>query len=177
MPATIDETVGGASANSYVTLVEAEAFFDAQPLTTAWDAAADDDAKNRALIAAAARIDQEEFLGEPVNPLTGTSSGTTQAMKWPRTDVLDAVGNEYLSTVIPEKVKRAQFKLAYILLDDAEFAQDTGLEGFSRAKVGPLEVEPRHSRSAGDLPDDVLRELRGLLATGSALNFAIQRGG
>lgn len=114
MAATIDETVGGENANSYVTLAEADAFFEEQALSTAWDAAADDD-KNRALISATRRLDQEDFRGVPVNSLTGKASSDTQALQWPRS------GAGFLKTVIPEPIKRATMKLAYSFVDDTAF--------------------------------------------------------
>lgn len=168
MAATIDATVGGSTANSYVTLAEADAFFEEQPLSTAWDDATDDQ-KNRALIAATRRLDQEVYVGSPASPLTGTSGGTTQALQWPRS------GAGYLTTVIPAPIKHATMKLAYSLIDDAELLQDSGLEGFDRAKVGPIEVEVRHAQESGALPADVQREIEDLLGTGR-LQFRMVRG-
>lgn len=168
MAATIDATIAGANANSYVTLAEATSFFEEAALSTAWDAASTDE-KNRALISATRRLDQQDFRGAPVNPLTGTAESGTQALQWPRS------GTGYLTTVIPEPIKRATLKLAYSLLADPSFLQESGLENFDRAKVGPLEVDIRHSQSAGDLPDDVARELEDLVLT-SMLQFPMVRG-
>lgn len=176
MAVTLDATVGGAAANTYVALAPADEYFEGVPLSTAWDGATDDQ-KNRALVAATARIDQEEFPGEPVNPITGTSSGTTQALQFPRRGVLDRNGNEYDATVIPGPITRGTLKLAYIFLDDPSFLAATGLEGFERMKVGPIEMVPRHYRAAGDLPSDVARELVGVVGGGLAhVNFRVYRG-
>ena len=65
MAITIDATVGGASANSYLTLSDANDIIDGlvqDDDVTAW-ASATDDQKNRALYTAAQRIDRERFLG------------------------------------------------------------------------------------------------------------------
>jgi hypothetical protein len=51
MPATIDATVGGAAANSYLTIAAADAIVETVPGTTAW-ATATTDQKTRALITA-----------------------------------------------------------------------------------------------------------------------------
>ena len=65
MAISIDATAGGASANSYLTLSDANDIIDGlvqDDDVTAW-ASATDDQKNRALYTAAQRIDRERFLG------------------------------------------------------------------------------------------------------------------
>ena len=51
MAATINATLKSATANSYVTLAEADAYFETVPSSTNWDDKTDDQ-KNRALISA-----------------------------------------------------------------------------------------------------------------------------
>ena len=78
MAISIVATVGSATANSYVTLTEAQAFIDGLTESddvTAWGSSTDDQ-KNRALFTAAQRIDREKFLGARV--------ADTQALEWPR---------------------------------------------------------------------------------------------
>ena len=64
MAISIVATVGDASANSYVTLTQAQAFIDG--LTESEDVVAwgnsTDDQKNRALFSSTQRIDREKFL-------------------------------------------------------------------------------------------------------------------
>ena len=65
MAVTIDATAGGANANSYITLAEADAYVEAMVLSTdaaQWDSG-NTDSRNRALTAAAQRLDRERFLG------------------------------------------------------------------------------------------------------------------
>ncbi len=57
MAATIDATLQGASANSYVTLAEANAYFETTPDDSTWTDKTDDQ-KNRALISANRFIDE-----------------------------------------------------------------------------------------------------------------------
>jgi hypothetical protein len=166
MPVAVDATVGGASANSYVTLAEASTYFEGRLNVTGWTGAASDDIRNRALVQAAKRIDQEEFRGAPINGMTGTVS-PGQAMKWPRAGAVDPEGWGYLQTIIPTCIKEAQMEVALDLLNKGAtdpFA-DTGLEGFESVKVGPLEVVPKHSRKAGDLPEHVRRMLAHVITT------------
>ena len=69
MAVSIDATAGGASANSYMTLAQADAYVDAMVLGTdaaKWSSATDDQ-KNRALATATQRLDRERFLGAKAN--------------------------------------------------------------------------------------------------------------
>lgn len=163
----IDATVGGASANSYATIAEADAYFATRTPSTSWDAATEPE-KDAALQSAARRVDQERFVGHTVKPINGTSSEPTQALAFPRYSLVSREGWVYLHTVIPEGVKRAQFEIAYALLDGSLTLADLGLEGFDRAKIGPLEVDIRHQRKAGTLPQAARRELDEFLRTTGA---------
>ena len=81
MAITIDATVGGASANSYITLADANSIVEgliADDDVAAWDGSNTDN-KNRALYTAAIRVDRERFLGARVT--------NTQALQWPRQGV------------------------------------------------------------------------------------------
>ena len=81
MAITLDATVGGASANTYITLDDANAIIEGFVLSddnAAWDNSTTDN-KNRALFTAAQRIDREKFLGARV--------ADTQALEWPRSGV------------------------------------------------------------------------------------------
>ena len=65
MAITITATAGSASANSYLTLSDANAIIEGLVLdddVAAWDNSSTDN-KNRALYTATVRIDRERFLG------------------------------------------------------------------------------------------------------------------
>lgn len=166
MAIVIVETVGGSASNSYVTLDEAEAYFEGRLNTAAWDALTTDDAKNIALVSACRRIDQEEF--------DGARSSHNQALAWPRHGA-SADGIMVDSAEIPQRVKNGQCELALFMLG-SDMLADTGLEGFDRVKVGPLEVTPRHGRRAGSLPENVRRELAPFLVTPSPNSIRFIRG-
>lgn len=160
MPASIDATVGGASANSYVTVAEADAYFEARLNVAAWDDATADQ-QIRALIQATRRIDAEDFRGEKAN--------TAQALEWPRYNVLDRDGYFYDEGVIPPVVKHAQCEMALALLaSDSDAFADSGLEGFREAEIGPLRVVVAQGRPATKLPDIVSRLLRPVTEAGGA---------
>lgn len=162
----IDATVGGASANSYVTMAEAHDYFDQRIPSTAWFETESTPDREAALVTGRIRLDQERFRGVPKLPLSGTLVSQTQALKWPRQGVVDDEGWTYRDDVIPGRIKRAQMELAYAVLSGDLALAQTGLERFSRARVGPLEVDIRHQQRAGTLPEAVRRELRGLTIGG-----------
>lgn len=181
MAASIDATVGGASANSYVAVADATSYFDGRLNVSEWDEASSDE-QIRALIQAAYRLEQEQFKGVRVNE--------TQALQWPRYgvekpdiaySVLDGPifteSTWYGTDEIPERIKRAQMELALYLLKQGtdDPMQPTGLEGYRTTKVGSIEVEKDPGFRAGDLPEHVRRFLRPLLER-SRGTFAIRRG-
>ena len=160
-------TPGGASDNSYVTLAEAEAYFDDRINSTAngnWEntaagVARSDAEKSAALVTATRRLDEESFVG------IKTSSG--QALKWPRTDVQDEDGNTYDSATIPRIVKEAVYLTALELLR-ADFLQEDYMGNFSYFSAGTVQIKQFTQSSAGKLPAEARRLLRNvLLSAGS----------
>jgi len=73
--ATVDATVGGAAANSYVTVAVADAYLDARLNASAWTGASAAD-QARAVIEATRTLDTFHWKGTRVNG--------TQALSWPR---------------------------------------------------------------------------------------------
>lgn len=168
MAATIDATVGGASANSYVTLAEFNAWLDTRSGTdaTTLDAKADD-TKNKLLITATERIDQDDYLG--------LKSDADQALKFPRDGLYDEDGNSVSSITIPARVKRSQYKLA-LALDSTDLTQQTGLENFEEVTVGPITVKTRSTATTSNvMPDEVRDELK-LWRRSSRSQVTVERG-
>ena len=133
MAATIDATLEGASANSYVTLAEADAYFETTPDDSNW-ANKTDDQKNRSLISATRFIDDFEFYGKRCT--------TTQALKWPRKDH-EVDGVELACTLIPDEVKVGTFELARALANNTTaLTGSKGTDGtYQEVKLGDLEVK------------------------------------
>lgn len=158
--ATIDATVAGASANSYITEAEGDTFADERLQTSNWDDATSAD-KISALIMATRRLDDEKYQG-----LKDTDG---QALKWPRINATNDDGEEFATDAIPDIVKEAQFELALHYLNENASSTDplapTGLEQFDEATVGPMSVKIRRGFSAVELPDSVRRKLRPVLRT------------
>lgn len=146
---TLVTTVSGASANSYVTLAQADAYFDERLNADDWTDQGDNDQK-KALVMAARRLDQVNWKGYKA------TSG--QALAWPRSDLEDKDGYTVASDTIPQQIQDAQCELALAILASDDFLADTGLEGFESVKVGPISVDPRITRTGAELPANVVRE-------------------
>ena len=185
MAISIVATVGSASANSYVTLTEAQAFIDGQVESddvVAWGNSTDDQ-KNRALFTSTQRIDREKFLGARV--------ADTQALEWPRSGVRKPdtytnlyglsfpnrlVADYYLDTEIPDRVKHAQIVLAVYLNNNKDGIGLSGLEDFASVNIGNINITPRFYGAVGidRIPPIVDHYLMGIRIGGRA-NLSIKR--
>jgi hypothetical protein len=187
MAITIDATVGGANANSYLTLAAAQALIDGfveDDDVVAW-ASATTDQKNRALASATQRLDRERFLG--------ARATDTQALQWPRTGVRkpDTYINTYTvgfpfrittdyftDTEIPSQIEYAQCVLAVYLNNNKDGLGLSGVEDYKRVQIGSLSVETAGASGmatgADRVPPIFERYLTGLRISGPG-NFAIRR--
>ena len=95
MAATIIATLKSATANSYVTLAEADTYFETAPESSTWDNKTDDQ-KNRSLIAACRWIDSLVYEGDRCDD--------GQALKWPR-DNYTVDGVDLECGTIPNGIK------------------------------------------------------------------------
>lgn len=162
-------TVGGASSNSFATLAEAQSFHELNFGSDAWFGTTEDSVTSqvRALVKAARRLNQENWLGSRVT--------STQALSWPRDGVakVDAVNNGfysygyctvgevYLTTEIPQQIKDAQCLLALAYLDG--FADGEGDEVSEYSESGGVSVKFRQTRPDGELPAEVTRLISPLI--------------
>ena len=144
MAATIDATIKGANANSFVTLDEANDYFATVPDSSTWDDKTVDQ-KKRSLIAATRWIDSFVFFGDRCD--------AGQALKFPRNNYqVDDV--ELSCTVIPNNIKYAQFELARALANDPDaMTGNVGTNGnIAEAKLGDLQVKYNtNSQGAGSV--------------------------
>ena len=133
MAATIVATLKSATANSYVTLAEANTYFETVPDSTTWDNKTDDQ-KNRALISATRWIDSLNFYGDRCDD--------GQALKWPRNNYeVDDV--ELACTAIPKNIKYAEYELARALANETDaITGNKGTDGtYEEVKLGDMEVK------------------------------------
>lgn len=179
--------MGGANANSYLTLAAAELVIEGfvqDDDVTAW-ASATNDQKNRALYTATQRLDRERFLG--------ARATDTQALQWPRTGVRKpdtyintyAVGfpfrittDYYTDTEIPDQIKKAQCVLAVYLNNNKDGMGLSGIEDYKSVQIGTLRVESAGASAsatgADRVPPIYERYLTGLRISGPG-NIAIRR--
>lgn len=153
---SLDATPSGASANSYVTVAQADTYFATRLNATAWTDSSEQEA---ALIQATRWLDHFDYRGERAVP--------QQPLRWPREFVYDEDGYELATATIPREVRDATCEAALALLSSGDVFARSELGQFSRAKVGPLEVEVRQAYIQSDLPDVVQNILgRWLLSSG-----------
>lgn len=123
----IDSTPGGAAADSYVSVAEADAYW-AKRSSSAW-AAADTEFKEAALVRATSFVDAEYTW-------KGVRRTAEQALAWPRYDVcLD--GYPLSPDEIPLKVKDAVCELALRALT-GNLADDVLPQQVIETTVGPI---------------------------------------
>ena len=177
--------MGSATANSYLSLVDAQSLIDGlieDDDVTAW-ASATTDQKNRALYTSAQRIDRERFLG--------ARATDTQSMQWPRTGVRkpDTYINTYATgfpfrittdyftdTEIPDQLKKAQAVLAAYLNNNKDGLGLSGLEDYKNVKIGSLEATPNFYGAVGAdrVPPMFERYFTGIRISGPS-NIAVKR--
>ena len=142
--AAIHATLKGSNSNSYVTLAEADLYFETVPAETDWDDKSDD-AKNRALISACRWIDSLNYYGDRCDE--------DQALKWPRNNyTVDDV--ELACTSIPASIKYAQYELARQLANDTDAViGNKGTDGnIEQVKLGEMEVKyAKESQGVGTI--------------------------
>lgn len=142
----LDATLGGASANSYVTVAEADAYFATSFGRTAWGSAS---AENKEIVL----IESTRLLDLLVS-WKGYVKSDTQALRWPRTYVPNIDGRyleSYISdSIVPKDVKNAVFELAYSLLSNGGFqASENEL---AKVKVGPVSIDFSDTVKSNGLP-------------------------
>ena len=172
MAAVIVATLSGASANSYVTLAEANTYFETVPDSSTWTDKTDDQ-KNRALISATRWIDALSFYGDRCTE--------TQALKWPRENYT-VDGIDLACSLIPAGIKTATYELARALANDTDAITDsTGTTGiYDEVKLGDLQVKYNKTSQTSGVINNVfdvypwLQTYLGAYCMGGAANYAVR---
>lgn len=150
-------TLAGASSNSYITVADATTYFDNRLDASDWTAATSDN-KAAALITATSWLDTVEFYGD--------RSATTQALKWPRTDVT-CDGVEATAAFIPREIKDATCEAALALLRNPTMLRGvvTAPGSYDEVTLGDLSVKYRGQGEVESLQSitDALPWLRSFL--------------
>lgn len=140
MAYAFDSTVGGAAANSYETVANADDYFIAIPSYAAtWAALATLD-KQYALSRATWALDRMNFRGNRINDVQG--------LEFPR-DVVD-ITNTYDSGVIPDKVLQAQLEMVMYQAESLSATTGTASKEIDKVEVvGTVKVEFKSSLKSG----------------------------
>ena len=149
MPSTIDVTPQGVNSNSYTTVAKSDTYFDDRLFSTKYTAASADD-KTRSLIWATSILDFSMDWKGSVRTLE-------QRLRWPRSGVLDADGDNIDFDIIPRFLEEATSELALFLLtrDRSVEPEILGI-GMSQASIGSLRtvIDPKMVLQL--IPDHVL---------------------
>lgn len=153
----LNATVGDISANSYVTIEEANAYFADRSNASSWSTSTQ---QEQLLITMSRLIDwQLKFKGVKTSEL--------QAMQFPRTGIVLPDGYAVANNVIPVELKQAVFELALLSLD-TDRTSDDPLAGLEEVKAGPLTIKTA-SRNDNPknpiIPDFVRLMLSGYIST------------
>lgn len=138
MAVSIVATAGSASANSFVTLAEANTYVEGRLNASTWETDATDDDKNRALVEATRELN--------ALPWDSLRTDDTQALAWPRQSFLnpDSPNAQYFDTdEIPQRVKNATMELAFqfVKAGTTDIASLDPTDGIIRKKIDVLETE------------------------------------
>lgn len=155
MPLIVETGEGVVSANSYVTLTEAQSFIDERGLSATLT--------EGLLLRAMDALSGQRFNGEKArdaNPLS-----------WPRIGAYDCESNEIANDGIPRNLINAQIWLAYYIQSGSDPAE-VSTPGIKREKVDVIEVE--YSTKEGETTQI---DLFSLPNVASNLNCLIARGG
>lgn len=153
MAITLVADVGSATANSYLTLAEAEAYHETRLRVNSWDSAE----SQEALLIQATRVMEAMFspgkktLIRPDPPAapyfltrptwTGTVASSTQRLLWPRIGMYSRTGVAIPSNVIPQELKDAVAELAIQLSSsDRLLDNDVAVQGISSVRAGSVSV-------------------------------------
>ena len=142
---------GSITANSYVSIADADVFFSQSVSNAAWPTS--EPKKEAALVEATRILDSQfDWIGQIANPV--------QALRWPRLDAYDMDGRMIASTVIPKLIKEATCNLAYFLIQNGGLNQtQSDLKGL---KLGPIDLKFNEGQSVIGVPKYIVKSLQSL---------------
>lgn len=155
MAFTFDSTSGGASANSYGSVSEADDYFDSflTDLVSDWIELSTTQ-KQQVLVMATRILETVRFYG--------WATTTTQALQFPRYNLQNWEGSTYSSTAIPTPLKHAQFELALHLLQNgtSNVAESSDLGEMTNFSIGGVSVSYKRNEGVDFLPGRVQQLLK-----------------
>jgi hypothetical protein len=132
----LDATPGGAAANSYCSLTEANAYHASRLFVASWTAATD--AVKEAALQEACRLLDSSF------DWTGGAASATQALCWPRVGMVSLNKFAIPTTTIPAQLKNAQAEFARQLIDGDRTADNDAVKNeLTSVKAGSVALSFR----------------------------------
>ena len=146
---TLVATPGSASANTYATLVEADAYHDTRLSNSDWTGASED-TKNTALLMGTRLLDN-------MYDWSGTTVDDTQVLAWPRSGMIDELDRDFIDdTVIPQALKDALAELAFqLIIEDRTLDNDIESQKITSLTAGPVGLSFGEGVTAKVIPDAV----------------------
>lgn len=167
MTFTVEDGTGLATANAYVSVATADAYFTERGDTT-WTGS--DATKQGAIIKATQFLDASYVF-------TGVLRFDTQALSWPRAYATDKDGRALEADEVPQRVKDACCELALYALGASLAPNIVGTDRVARVKAGSAEVEfETGARDVGTRFALVDRLLAGLTTGGAGMSRMTARG-
>jgi len=172
MSLSLDSTVGGSSANTYVTAAEMTTYCEGRLNSTAWSATP---AQEPALVEATRELSMLDWIG--------STASETQSLAWPRLYVRNpdsSAGNEFDSGVVPQRVKDATCELALQFLrgGTTDISVMPSTEGVIEKTVDVLTTRyasPREQKTGLRRYPSVYRFIRPMLARGGGVVIPLER--
>ena len=157
----LDATVGGATANSYVTVAVASELLLGRLYTDAWygteSVPVSIATREQALIWATSLLETQVRWD-------GTPTTTTQALAWPMTGQVDHLGRPMPETVVPVVIQQATALYALALLQDTSQDPASLAEaGIQSKKIGDTTITFRDSGMPVSPIHEIPAEVRALL--------------
>ncbi len=147
----LDATPSGTSSDSYVSVLDADAYHATHLYSSTWTDASE--ANKEIALKMATRI-----LDEKID-WSGIRATSTQALSWGRTGITDD-GLSVSSAIVPQAIKNATSEFAKHLLSGDTTGNADG-KGLTSLSVGSISLTFDKTDTAGVLPSIVQEMLRG----------------
>lgn len=149
MSITVEDGTGKADADSYGAVTDADTYLASTGYAADW--ATFLPAKKENNLKAATRLIDASFT------FRGTILVETQALSFPRDDLLDREGR--VVNGVPNLIRIATYELAYHLTQE-NFLEDASLMNMTSIKVGPIDLQlSSNAQVTKIIPDSVIRFL------------------
>lgn len=154
--ATFSSEISSTSANSYISLEDADDYFENKFQNELWVNLTDEE-KQQLLVTSTNRLDAETY--------TGYKTVSTQSLQWPRYGIFDRDGYPYGHDEIPNNLKKALCEYCHFILSaDDRLFNETELHDMAMLKSYKLDMigYDFNNVKANALPSNVATELQAI---------------